>query len=264
MMAGDERSIAQFAQVLRSRKKVSEGTVSVYLRDLQNFDEYLRGRNRTLGDVLASDIEQYLRALSESGKSSAVQARVATSLRQFYGYLASFQNGENPMSGVRAPSVERKKPEILSRSEVRAIFEATKDGGMMGRRDLAILQSMYYAQLKLNEVLKLRIGDLNLGMGYLRIAESKEQGKVRVVMMNRELKETMEHYLYQIRPGLVREATDSLFLNYAGKVLTRQGFWKNFKQRLVKLELDREVNFALVRNSFEYHNFGIDRLEGHV
>ncbi|MDO4800209.1 MAG: site-specific integrase, partial [Bacillota bacterium] len=89
MTAGDERSIAQFAQVLRSRKKVSEGTVSVYLRDLQNFDEYLRGRNRTLGDVLASDIEQYLRALSESGKSSAVQARVATSLRQFYGYLAS-------------------------------------------------------------------------------------------------------------------------------------------------------------------------------
>ena len=117
--------IGEYGAYLREEKHASENTVSSYLRDVRQFDAYLRTvAETTLTKCRQSHVEGYLSYMAGKGKSAASVARGVASLKSFYTYLLSTGAVRvNPAKGVAPVRAERKYPQILTGKEVELFLE---------------------------------------------------------------------------------------------------------------------------------------------
>ena len=112
--------ITTFESYLKNEKQVSSNTLVSYMRDINQFSEWLSLRGeKGLGDISQRDIEEYLGKLKNAGKSSATLSRCAASLKCFF--TAAVEAGltkKNPVSKVNLDKQSRKLPQILTSKEV--------------------------------------------------------------------------------------------------------------------------------------------------
>ena len=94
--------------------------------------------------------------------------------------------------------------------------------------------------------------DLNLRMGFVKC--SPQSGKARIIPMGKICRSVLEDYCLTARPVLLKDnETDILFVNYAGKPITRQGLWKVLKEYGKAAELSISLTPQVLRNSFAVH-----------
>ena len=111
--------LAQYRDYLTTERAASENTMSSYMRDLRQLQDYLhQEKGSTLSAVSEADLRAYIEHLREAGKSVSTIARNIASWKNFYQYLIQ-QNiiQENPARGLSAGKAEHKLPEILSNRE---------------------------------------------------------------------------------------------------------------------------------------------------
>ena len=64
----------------------------------------------------------------------------------------------------------------------------------------------------------------------------------------------LETYIYDVRPAMLRGGdSDSLFLNYVGEPMTRQGLWKILKEYGEEAGFKIKLTPQVIRNSFAVH-----------
>ncbi|MCD7734301.1 MAG: site-specific integrase, partial [Clostridiales bacterium] len=130
--------VDEFKNYLTTEKKSSANTVSSYLRDVNQFADYLSQRNMELSTVGQDDVQEYVQWLSGQGKSAATVTRALASLKCFFHWMMEQGKREdNPAEGVKTAKVERKLPKILTSKEVELLLEQPDKYTAHGRRDLA-------------------------------------------------------------------------------------------------------------------------------
>jgi integrase/recombinase XerD len=127
----------------------------------------------------------------------------------------------------------------------------------MGRRDSAILETLYGAGLRISELVSLDVDDLDLEEGSVLVRTAKG-GRARRIPLGRAACETTGAYLTITRPDLATRApagapSGALWLNARGGRLTRQGTWKLIKGYARLAGLDEAVTPHTLRHSFATH-----------
>ena len=246
--------IKGYESYLKTEKRASDNTLSSYLRDVRQFADYCMREGLTLTQAGRSDVERYLRGLTSRGKSVATVTRAAASLKSFYGYL--IRTGEaavNPARGVAPAKVERKLPQILTSKEVEIFLEQPERTDLKGCRDHAMLELLYATGIRVSELIELNTDDLNLSGGFLRCA-GKGKGKERIIPLYAAAVQALAEYLREVRPQLLESPTEqALFVNMAGKRMSRQGFWKIIKYYQEKAGIEKEITPHTLRHSFAAH-----------
>ena len=121
-----------------------------------------------------------------------------------------------------------------------------------GIRDRAILELLYATGIRASELIEMQEDDLNLRMGFVKC--SPQSGKARIIPMGKICRGALEDYCLTARPVLLKDnETDILFVNYAGKPITRQGLWKVLKEYGKAAELSISLTPQVLRNSFAVH-----------
>ena len=111
---------------------------------------------------------------------------------------------------------------------------------------------LYAGGLRVTELISLNLTDVNLGSGMLRC--TGKGSRERVVPLSQTAVQALETYLSRIRMRLrVRPTEQALFLNYAGRRLTRQAIWVVVKDAAKTAGIDREVTPHTLRHSFATH-----------
>ncbi|MCB7430197.1 tyrosine-type recombinase/integrase, partial [Erysipelatoclostridium ramosum] len=82
----------------------------------------------------------------------------------------------------------------------------------------AILELLYGCGLRVSEVCDLRINQVHLEQGYLRVIGKGD--KERMVPMHTRCVRALRAYLTQIRPTWEKRKSTRVFLNSRGNVLT--------------------------------------------
>lgn len=130
--------------------------------------------------------------------------------------------------GVVPPSLPAaveyvKAPETLPRDiptdpEVERMIRSCDTMRTTGFRDRAIVELLYSTGMRRQEMSDLKVGDLDLAQGYVRIEKGKG-GKGRIVPLGRHAAEWIGKYLLAIRPELVRGKPDPgwLFVTKSGR-----------------------------------------------
>ncbi len=238
-----------YGYYLKIECAMSPNTVSAYLSDLSLFFAAV-GKDPV--DVTPEDIINYL-ATCSAHLSKRSQARLLSSLHSFYGYLiAEGEVEENPSDAVDAPKMGKYLPAVLSVEEVGRLIDAVDtEGERFGRRDRAILETMYGLGLRVSEAVNLRISNIYFDDGCVSIIG--KGNKQRLVPLGDMARDAIEAYLEVRETPADRESADILFLNRFGRALSRVAVFKLIKAYAVKAGITKEISPHTLRHSFATH-----------
>ena len=229
---------------LSLEKGMSRNTVTSYSSDIEDF---LSKGNDPL-TVTQDDIVSYLSSRDISKRS---QARLLSSLRSLFGYLVMENlRKDNPTDGIDTPKIGRYLPEVLSVEEVEAIMDSVDTTSLTGIRDRAILEVLYGCGLRVGEVTTLKISDLYLDEGFVRVIG--KGNKQRIVPIGEIASEAVKEYLSQ-RPSSDEGYDDFIFLNRFGKPLSRVSVFNMVKNQAMAAGVHKEISPHTFRHSFATH-----------
>jgi integrase/recombinase XerD len=254
---GIDLAIQQFLDHLRVERELSVATVSAYGHDLAEFARFLVGRGKNdVGDVRPVEVLDYMAALTAQKLSARSQARALVAERQFFKFLRAERILDtNPTEEIDLPRFGRKLPVFLTLDEVDRLLATPDKSSPRGLRDWAMLETLYATGLRVSELVKLRLGDVNLEAGYL-VAFGKGK-KQRLVPLGEAAVGALKTYLEGARAHFLSEknrpSTDSLFLSRFGRSMTRQGYWKILTAIARAAGISKAISPHKLRHSFATH-----------
>lgn len=242
-----------YKRYLVKEKKVSENTVTAYIRDIEQFERFIVGRGiASLEKAENADVVAYLMELKSGSRSRATVNRKLASVRTYYSYLLNSEIiRSNPADNIKSPRIEKKEIEYLSVEDIDMLL-SLPDESVKGMRDRAILELLYATGIRASELIDMKLEDCNMRMGFVKC--DGPHSKARIIPMGRPCRKAMEDYIYESRNMIIKEKqTEFLFVNYMGDQMTRQGLWKVLKEYGDKMELKVKLTPQVIRNSFAVH-----------
>lgn len=248
-----DAAIRAFLTHIRVEKGLSPNTVSAYSRDLRGFSAFAAKNRRSLASISRDDIVDYLGSLYSRKLDSRSVARQLVTLRNFFRFaLAEHLVTADPTLNLESPRTRKSLPVFLSSDEVERLLKEPDATNPLGLRDKAMLELLYATGLRVSELINLRPADLELRMGYLRCIGKGD--KERLVPIGRKAKDTIERYLSESRPTLLRgRPSPFLFLNSRGGRISRVGFWKILAAYGRRAGFRRRLSPHKLRHSFATH-----------
>lgn len=257
--------VAEFGLYLEKERNDSPHTVQAYLRDLSAFQRFCDGyyggpANWTWGGLDRLAVRSFMGEMQRSGRSKRTVARAVSVLRSFYRFLNRRHGLEvNPARNVRLPKLERRLPRVLDRGEVEALFAlaegAAAGGDFEGLRNLALLEVLYTAGLRLSELAGLNLEDVDLIGGQLKV---KGKGKKeRLLPLGSYAERALRRYaagreelIRRLGPG--RADDKALFLSRQGRRLSRRSI-QLVVGRYLRAAAGSNLSTHSLRHSFATH-----------
>jgi integrase/recombinase XerD len=169
-------------------RKFAPKTQSSYIRAVKNFTVFL---GRSPDQASAEDLRRYQLHLASSGVATPSLNATVTALRFFFAVTLGRSEITERMPFVREP---RKLPVVLSPEEVTRFLEAAP-----GLKYRAALSVAYGAGLRANEVVSLKISDIDSNRMVIRVEQGKGR-KDRYVMLSEHLLALLRAYWKEARP----------------------------------------------------------------
>ncbi|MFH1076135.1 MAG: site-specific tyrosine recombinase XerD [Pseudomonadota bacterium] len=244
----------RFSDFLVVEKGVSVNTIEAYMSDLNRYLVFLCEKGvADIADVDVTNILRYVILLQQDGLSPRSRARHMVTIRSFYQFLANegiLKN--NPAQLVDIPKWLKKLPDYLRVEEVDQLLAAPDQGMPLGLRDAAMLELLYAAGLRVSELIRLQLQEVNLEAGFVRVFG--KGSKERIVPIGATAIYRIQEYIKTAR-GLILKGrhTPYLFINRSGGSLTRQGFWKLLKRYAKQAGIFKTVYPHTLRHSFATH-----------
>jgi site-specific recombinase XerD len=235
-------------------RRFSPKTITCYLACMKGVAKHFRKSPAELGD---EEIRAYLHYLMEERKASqSVLVQTYSALKFFFEKTLQKQ-----WNAIRIPRCKqrRKLPGVLTREEVESILSATKN-----LKHRAILMTLYSAGLRIGEVTRLKVSDIESGRMMIRVNEGKGL-KDRYTLLGERNLEILRRYWKAYRPlewlfpG--RNASDPVSISAIQRV---------FKTSLAKAGIKKKASVHTLRHCFATHLlesgtdlYYIQRLLGH-
>lgn len=240
-------SLKDYEYYLKIECAMSPNTVASYISDLTAFFSAVGKEPK---DVVPEDIISYFAETTALSKRS--QARVLSSLHSFYKWM--IMEGEmtdNPSDAIEAPKLGKYLPAVLSVEEVERLIAAVDLDSAFGKRDRAMLETLYGLGLRVSELISLRISSIWTEQGFVSVIGKGD--KQRLVPLGGMARDAIRDYLEVRGPAADRESSDILFLNRFGRALTRVAVFKMIKAYAVKAGISKEISPHTLRHSFATH-----------
>jgi len=251
-----DAGLQQFLDHLKVERELAPATVAAYGTDLGAFCGFLAAKGVVELDAVRSlDTLDYLVKLTDGGLSARSQARALVAMRQWFRFLKAERIcAHDPTADIDIPRFGRKLPSFLTVEEVDRLLAAPDKRVPRGLRDAAMLETLYASGLRVSELVRLRLRDLNFDAGYL-LACGKGR-KERLVPLGEVAIAGVRTYLETARAHFLRgraTTSDTLFLSNRGRGMTRQGFWKLLGQYAVAAGIHKNISPHKLRHSFATH-----------
>ena len=242
-------------------KGLSRNTLESYGRDLEALSCWLQARNLILLGADRADLLAFLAHRMTLGLNARSTARALSSARSFYRFLLRENKiSIDPTLQIDNPKVGRKLPDVLSEQEVDRLLEAPDIDTPLGLRDRTMLEFLYAAGLRVSELVNLRMTEINLRQGVLRVIG--KGSKERLVPIGEEALLWLDRFINESRPSLLKGngAADVVFPSNRGDFMTRQAFWYRIKAYARVAAIRTSLSPHTLRHAFATHllNHGAD------
>jgi len=261
MKERDLSLIDEFCDALWLEDGLSRNTLDSYRSDIAHFGAWLRKQHeKNLLGATQAEIQAYLghRYRIQTRASSA--ARLLSALKRFYRHaLRQGSVQVDPTLRIEAPKLPRPLPKSLTEENVESLLLAPNVEEALGLRDRAMLETLYASGLRVSELITLKLGQVSLDMGVVRVIG--KGSKERVVPLGEEALAWIRRYLKEGRARLLaRKMTDDLFVTARGAAMSRQAFWHLIKRYAVNAGIAKTVSPHTLRHAFATHllNHGAD------
>lgn len=245
-----------FKAYLQLEKSLADNSVEAYLRDIDKLTQYLLEASsaKAPADLELKDLQRFIKWIAELGMTPSSQSRIISGIKAFYKYcLLENITRTDPTILLEAPRLKRALPDILSFGEIENIISQIDMSKPEGGRNKAILETMYSCGLRVSETVNLKISQLYLDVGFIRVIGKGD--KERLVPIGSSAIHYITIYKNDIRvhtqprPG----NEDILFLNKRGAKLSRVMIFLIIKDLVKKAGIKKTVSPHTLRHSFATH-----------
>ena len=183
-----------------------------------------------------------------------------SSLKRFYGWcLRERRVSADPTLRLDPPRRAPRFPKTLSEADVEALLAAPEVNAPLGMRDRTMFEVLYAAGLRVSELVGLKVFEVNLDAGVLRIMG--KGSKERLVPLGEEAVDWVRRYLKKDRIEILKKKnSDHLFVTERGSGMSRQAFWQNIKRYGARAVPHKHFSPHVLRHAFATHliNHGAD------
>jgi integrase/recombinase XerD len=268
MRAEDAALIDEFCDAVWLQDGLSRNTLEAYRRDLRLLCEWLvERRGPALIALTEADLGRYFAQRyaerpgdGRKGFKSSTQARLHSSLKRFYQFLA--RDGRiraDPTLKLDAPKKPQRFPKTLSEADVETLLREPDAGQPLGLRDRAMLEVLYASGLRVSELVRLKLSEVSTDQGVVRIFG--KGAKERLVPLGEEALAWLARWVAEGRPELLKgRASEFVFVTGRGAPMTRQAFWHLLKKRAARAIPGKSLSPHTLRHAFATHllNHGAD------
>ena len=260
-----EQLLTQFLEHLRYERNVSEHTLRNYASDLNQFLDHLapappQTGKRSPVDLARIDhitIREWLSTLHTAQKKKSSVARKLAALRTFFQFAVREGLLElNPAKLVSTPRLEKKLPQHLSIEEAIKFIETPDVETDLGKRDRAMLELMYATGVRVSELTKMGLADIDFKNRLIRVTGKRR--KERIVPFGEEAQDALQKYL-RVRDRFLNSAPvserepDALFLNYQGTRITTRSVGRMVEKYIRICAGMHDISPHALRHSFATH-----------
>ncbi|MBY0577899.1 MAG: site-specific tyrosine recombinase XerD [Burkholderiales bacterium] len=249
----------EFCDTLWLEDGLSRNTLDSYRSDLKQFSIWLDkeyGKN-----LIEADHAMLLAFLAhQSEKKASTTSRELSSLKRFFQFaLAGGKISRDPTLDIEPPKLSRGLPKSLSEADVESLLDAPDINDSIGLRDRAMLEVLYASGLRVSELVNLKIRQISLDMGVVRVTGKGE--KERLVPLGEEALDWVGRYMKSSRIALLAGRTsDHIFVTSRGSAMSRQAFWYLIRRHASRAGIEKPISPHTLRHAFATHllNHGAD------
>lgn len=243
------------------KKEISKNTINAYITDLRKLTTFLdeKGYDLEPKDVQLKHLREMMEWITEKEISPRTQARIISGIRTFYKYLIYEEITDNdPTQLLELPKIGRKLPEVLSVEEIDMLINSIDTKKVEGQRNRTILEILYSCGLRVSEIIDLKISDLFLIDGFIKVTNGKGS-KERLVPIGKRAISELNLYINGYRKQLDDNKTikqsckETIFVNRRGSKLSRVMVFTIIKQAARKCRLSKTISPHTLRHSFATH-----------
>lgn len=254
------QQIEQFCDAIWLSDGLADNTLTAYRQDLRQFAHYWQALGlRDLYQVDAAQLADFLASQQQHSRISS-QNRMRSTLKRFYALALQDQLiSENPCARLKAVKQGRRLPKAISEEQVEALLNAPDLSLSLGLRDKAMLELLYACGLRVTELVALRLFEVSLNDGILRIQGKGD--KTRLVPFGETARLWLQRYLSEARAEILQaQQSDDLFVTARGAAMTRQMFWHLIKRYASTAGIADNLSPHTLRHAFATHllNHGAD------
>ena len=238
---------------LQLEKSLRQNTVDAYLSDVNKLVDFLGGDDKALEATL-EELRAFLASLADVGINARSQARIISSLRSFYAFmkLDGFIESD-PAVLLRSPKIGMRLPDVLTLQEIDDIINAVDLSKREGQRNRAILEVLYSCGLRVSEVCGLRLSDLYLDEGFIRVTGKGDKQRL-VPISDRAVAELEAYFVDRNMIPIKKGYEDFVFISERlKKPLSRIMVFHFIKELVGLVGIKKNVSPHTFRHSFATH-----------
>lgn len=246
----------------------SPRTIDAYRSHLGFFLVYLDAETdvQEITEVLPDTLHAYQTHLytwtdeKDRGLAIATQAARLSAVRSLFRFLVKTDVLlYDPASSLTLPKRKAILPRsILTKQEMVRLLRAPDTTTPLGLRDRAMLEVLYSTGIRNAEIRALKVYDLDLDRGLLRINEGKN-AKDRVVPLGKSACEIVREYLTEARPKLLKArgvegaGEQTVFLSKTGRPLLTLGVIYPIRKHAKRAGIEKAITPHTLRHTFATH-----------
>lgn len=244
-----DRYIQKFITYLEIEKNASPHTITNYQIDLKEFNSSLK--EKPLEKISHTDVRLFLARMKEKKLSKRSVARKMACLRSFFrflcreGYIKS-----NPAAGLQTPKQEKRLPIFLDVDKVVKLIESPDIFDMYGKRDRAILETLYSSGLRVSELVGLNKENVDFISGVLKVFGKGK--KERLAPIGDRALRAVRSYLEKLGASKIKEKK-AVFLNKSGRRMSDRAVRRVVEKYIRKTSLSEKISPHSLRHSFATH-----------
>lgn len=249
-----DQLIDRFLARLRGEVGVSPHTYAAYADDLARFAAFARARF-AIDDprrVSRELVVAFQAAEAERGVGARSQARRLSTLRGLFRFaLEEKIVADSPVADLRQPRLPRRLPTTLAEGDVPRLLEAAA-ASATPLRDVALLEVLYGAGLRVSEATSLRLDAVFLRERALRVLGKGD--KERVVPLGKPACAALQRYVEHERPRLVTtRRCAEVFVSPRGRRLSRQAVFALIRRLADRAGIEVPLSPHGLRHAFATH-----------
>ena len=248
------KDIEMFLNYLKYERKLSNNTVYSYRYNLIKINNFFKSENLLM--LNEDDIRTFL---YNSNESSKTKAHYLTVLKSFYNYMLDLERIKvNPCENIKSPKIPKNLPKFLTEDEVDKLLNIDLKKPI-DYRNKAMLELLYATGMRISELLNLELSNYNEEDASVKVMG--KGSKERFIPVSDITIKYLNMYINEYRNLILNtKQSEYLFINYNGKRMSRQGFFKILKSICEKSGIEKEISPHILRHSFATHllNNGAD------
>ena len=221
----------------RLRRGLSPRTIKTYCFCVNRF--LRRYKNKDIKEITKKDITDYIDELLEKDSAGNTINVYLNSIK----FLMENILNKRLTYKIRYSKVPRKLPTVLTKEEVKCLFESIEND-----KHRLMVQLLYSAGLRVSELINLKVEDFEFGKNYGWVRNGKG-GKDRYFVLAEKLNNTIQ--------GLIRDNklnyNSYLFKGNKKQHISKETIGKIIKDAAKKAKIKKNVHAHTLRHSFATH-----------